>query len=231
MVMVLRHKELQKASMITFSKDYFLKHYGEQGRKNPLSKLESYWQELSQLVAQGSSKISVLDIGCGYGAFLTLLESKSKFETYGTDTSSFAISEAKKRTKKTKYWTASLERFDPRRNFQVITAFDILEHIPDLESSLDKIYNLLEKDGKFLCVVPVYDGPVGRLGGFLDDDITHIHRKSRHFWIKTLGSKFTILKVKGILRYEFPLVGYLHLKSTLLANWGQAILISMEKPK
>lgn len=223
--------ELQKVFMSTFTKDYFLRNYGKSDKKNPLYKLESYRKEVIQVVSQNRSKFRILDVGCGYGAFLSLLESESRFETYGTDASNFAIKEAKKRTQKTKFWAISLDDFHPKKGFHVITAFDVLEHIPDLESTIDKIYRLLESDGKFLCVVPVYDGPLGIAGGLLDRDVTHVHKKSREFWIKTLGSKFRILKVKGIVRYDFPLIGYFHLKSALLAKLSQAILISMAKPK
>lgn len=229
--MVRPQTELQKAFMSTFTKDYFLTHYGKSDKKNPLYKLESYRREVMQAVPQNRSKFRILDVGCGYGAFLSLLEGESRFETYGTDTSTFAIKEAKKRTQKTKFWAISLDNFHPKKNFHVVTAFDVLEHIVDLDRALEKIYDLLEKDGKFLCVVPVYDGIMGRVGGLLDKDITHIHKKSRKFWINKLKDKFIILKVIGIVRYNFPLVGYLYVKSNFLANWGQAILISMVKPQ
>ena len=215
--------------MNTFTKEYFLKHYGNLDKKNPPHKLKAYRDAVIETMPKTNSKIKILDVGCGYGAFLGLIEQKDKFETYGIDAGSHAIKEAKKRTSKTKFWTGDITTFQPKTHFNIICAFDVLEHIPDLEQALKKIDKLLEKNGRFFCVVPVYDGIAGKIGGLLDKDETHIHKKNRKFWVKKLGKRFAILNIEGIIRYSFPLIGYMHFKSAFFANWGQAILISMLK--
>lgn len=217
--------------MNIFTKEYFLKHYGNLDKKNPPHKLEAYRDAVIEVLPKVKSKIKVLDIGCGYGKFLSLFESEDKFETYGIDIGTYAIQEAKKQTPKTKFWVGSIVNFKVRMHFDVICAFDVLEHIDNLEGALKKINALLEENGRFFCVVPVYDGIVGKIGGLLDSDETHIYKKSRNFWITKLGKHFTILSIEGLIRYTFPLIGYLHFKSVVLASWGQAILISMAKSR
>lgn len=226
---VRQQKELQRKFMNTFTKEYFLKHYGKLDKKNPPHKLKAYRNAVIEAMPKTKSKVRILDIGCGYGKFLSLLESENKFETYGIDTGSYAIKEAKKRTSKTKFWVGSISTFQPKLRFHIICAFDVLEHIPNLEEALKKIYDLLEKNGRFFCVVPVYDGVMGKIGGLLDKDKTHIHKKSRKFWIKKLSRQFAISNIEGIIRYTFPRIGYLHVKSGYLTNWGQAILVSTAK--
>ncbi|KKR88143.1 MAG: Generic methyltransferase [Candidatus Curtissbacteria bacterium GW2011_GWA1_41_11] len=217
--------------MNTFTKNYFLKYYGNSDKKNSNQKLESYYEEIINVSPVARSKIKILDIGCGYGTFLKMLEDKKGFETYGLDTGSFAISKARKKANQTKFWVKPLSKFQLKHRFQIITAFDVLEHIPNLDGAINQIYTHLVKRGAFLCVVPVYDNVFGRIGGLLDKDETHVHKKSRDFWITKLRRKFEILNVTGILRTSLPFGGYLHIKSKYLAKYGQAIFISMLKNK
>lgn len=215
--------------MNIFSKDYFLKHYGNFDDKNPSFKVEAYLKEIDEDIFDKQSKMKVLDIGCGYGAFLSLLEAKDRFYTYGIDASSYVISLARKRAPRTKFAVATISNLKTKDHFDIITAFDVLEHVLDLDAALKKIKNLLKKSGLFVCVVPVYDGIFGRIGGLLDKDLTHVHKKNRQFWLNKLNGQFKILKVSGILRGYFPLIGYLQIKSKFLTGTGQAILISMKK--
>lgn len=223
------HLGLLKKLMNIFSKNYFLKHYGKFDSKNPPFKVEAYLKEIISVSPDNGSTIKILDIGCGYGAFLNLLETKGGFDTYGIDAGDFAINKAKKRARRTKFWVTTIDNFKTKNKFDLITAFDVLEHIPDLDNALKKIKKLLVSEGLFVCVVPVYDGIFGKIGEFLDKDTTHVHKKNRQFWLNKLNTQFKILRVKGILRGDFPVIGYAQIKSQFLASTGQAILISAKK--
>lgn len=45
----------------------------------------------------------------------------------------------------------------PDAHFDVVSAFDVIEHIPDEKLALDEIFRVLKPGGKFLMAVPAYE--------------------------------------------------------------------------
>ena len=220
--------ELQELFMSTFNQSYFLKHYKSDKDKSPRGKLEAYLQVVRRFgTLNKKRKKSLLDVGCGYGKFLQV--AKDGFDTYGVDPSEYAISRAKSATPKTIFNVATLETFQSKKKYDIITAFDILEHTENVPVSLKKIVSLLQPEGIFICVVPVYDGPLGFIGGLLDRDKTHIQKLSRWEWMKLFENKFTILEKQGAIRYSLTGEVYFHLMQPWLFRWGQAIMVVMKK--
>ncbi|MEK9171151.1 MAG: class I SAM-dependent methyltransferase [Patescibacteria group bacterium] len=214
--------------MNKFESGYFLKHYQSVEDKNPPRKIRAYLSLVrDQIPESGKNKRRLLDIGCGYGRFLK--EAQDEFETFGIDPSGHAISAAKKYAKNTKFEVATISSYKPKKLFDVITAFDILEHTNNLSGSLQKIKGWLKPGGIFIAVVPVYDGVFGTIGGWLDKDVTHVQKLSRWDWLKLLESKFKVLHKQGAIRYSLTATVYLHLMSPWLFRWGQAILVKMKK--
>lgn len=220
--------ELPKLSPRKFNHEYFLKHYLSSQDKNPAYKLNSYLKIVRKHLNRNlGRRPRLLDIGCGYGRFLKLAE--NEFSTIGIDPSDFVIDKANHFATRTRFERATLKSFSSKFKFDVITAFDVMEHVPNLNLSTEKIYRLLSPGGTFICVVPVYDGPLGKIGLALDHDPTHIHKLSRWQWFKLLGKKFKIIEVQGLVRYTFPGGVYFHVMSPALFRWGQAILVVMKK--
>ena len=73
-------------------------------------------------------------------------------------------------------------------SFDVIAAFDVLEHVPLLDKALMAVKERLVSGGHFIFVVPVYDGPTAPLINALDKDKTHIHRRPPRFWLDWAGA-------------------------------------------
>ncbi|MEK7165378.1 MAG: methyltransferase domain-containing protein, partial [Patescibacteria group bacterium] len=151
--------------MNTFPKNYFDKYYGGTDIKNPLQKLDFYRRVIIESLPELQKHIKLLDIGCGYGGFLKTLEVDKMIATYGIDAGDYAITYARQHTHRTKFWVTTVKRFKTNIKFHIITAFDVLEHISELDSALYRVSSLLAKNGRFICVVPVYDGIFGRIGG------------------------------------------------------------------
>jgi SAM-dependent methyltransferase len=210
--------------MRKYNQAYFTKHYQSAGDKNPQGKIRAY---LSLILDQAPDKRKLLDIGCGYGRFLKAAQ--NKFETFGIDPSEHAIYEAKKYASNTKFEIATVSSYKPKKLFDVITAFDILEHTNNLPGSLQNIKNWLKPGGILMIVVPVYDGIFGTIGGWLDKDVTHVQKLSRWNWLKLFESNFKILDKRGVIRYSLTNRIYLHFMFPWLFQWGQAILIKMKK--
>lgn len=188
--------------------------------------MTAYKQELESMTSVITG-LKILDVGCGYGGFLRQLG--DKWKTFGIDVSVYAIEYAKKLSPKTEFRLCSVSDLKSKAEFDAVTAFDSLEHVPDADKSLANIKLALKPNGVFICVVPVYDGPFGFMGGLLDRDSTHVNKKSRDFWLKKFVKYFQIVEIKGILRKEIFSGFYFHFMNKRLAGIGQAILVKMKK--
>src|SRR3989338_5957216 len=228
-----RHRQESPMLSKKFGSDYFKRLYSSPEDKNPARKIEIYLKIIKRSlvgVRKGDSlkgKPGLLDVGCGYGRFLKLAE--NEFVTYGIDPSEFLINEARKYAINTKFEVATILSYKPEIKFDVITAFDVLEHVPEIEKAIGQIKSRLKPGGIFFCAVPVYDGSLGRLAEKLDRDETHINKWSRNRWLGIFSRSFNVLETWGAVRYSFGQFGYFYMAEPWLFSWGQAILVVMRK--
>ncbi len=95
----------------------------------------------------------LLDVGCASGAFLENFKAFSGFELYGVEINSQAADAARKlgldiRTGTLKEASFSADFFD------VITMWDVLEHLHDPVASLNEIWRILKPGGVIVMRVP-----------------------------------------------------------------------------
>ena len=94
------------------------------------------------------SKKNVLDIGCGGGLVSESL-AKKKAKVTGIDENICSIKQAKEHAKisslKIKYINQSIDSFfnKNKKKFDLILCLEVLEHVNDVEKTLDKITKLL----------------------------------------------------------------------------------------
>lgn len=223
-----RQSGSRKQSMSIFDKSYFLKYYRSSEDKSSPRKLSMYLSIVKQFVAHQTKKRWLLDIGCGYGKFLEI--ASRDFHVAGIDPSAYAIKEVRRLVPVAALSVLSLESFHPKKRFDVVTAFDVLEHLENPRQAIEKIHQLLFKEGVFVCVVPVYDGPFGMIGGWLDRDPTHLHKWNRWTWLRLFEKCFHVLLKVGIIRYTLPMTDrYIHVASPWFWQWGQALMVVMKK--
>jgi 2-polyprenyl-3-methyl-5-hydroxy-6-metoxy-1,4-benzoquinol methylase len=132
-----------------YSKGYFtgdskLKSYIDYGKdkKNIYRNMKWYVQEIKKYKKDGR----YLDVGCAYGYAMEIAQEKG-FKVYGIDPSEYAISQARKMFPKNA-WTTYLSdiKFDDRY-FDVISLFDVFEHLQNPKKDLQKIKKVLKDDG------------------------------------------------------------------------------------
>lgn len=97
---------------------------------------------------------SVLDIGCGTGAFLNTMK-EARWEITGLEPDPVA------RTKATELYHIAPQEpqrlFDlPPASFNAITMWHVLEHVHELHAYINKISELLAADGRLFIAVPNY---------------------------------------------------------------------------
>jgi methionine biosynthesis protein MetW len=150
---------------------------------------------VSEIVSPGSS---VLDLGCGDGSFLTCLcDLVPDLRVKGADVSMTALEVARKRGIE----AFSLDLADPDAgipgSYDIVTALDVIEHLPDAESVTQKAAAAAER---YLIVsVPNLGFVESRLRlligrGPLTNVVHHVREHLRNWtvhdfraWTQTLG--------------------------------------------
>lgn len=206
-----------------FEKEYFDKVYIDYNRQNPKRKLKSYLKEI--LIHKNSGKL--LDIGCANGKFMK--EAGKFFEVYGIDLSNHAVQYARKQGLNAKVAGAE-KTLHKKREFDVVTMLDVIEHVPDINRALKEAGRILKSGGILVLSIPVYDKLAGKIVRKLDKDPTHIHKQSRDFWISALRqNNFSILEYKGIMRYFLFKKYYIHFMAKALRSHSPAIFLIARK--
>jgi SAM-dependent methyltransferase len=113
--------------------------------------------------------------------------------------------------------------------FDIIAAFDVLEHVENIEGAIQKIKSKLVLNGYLILVVPVYDGPLGPLIRLLDKDTTHLQKHSRYFWLETIDKYLQIDDWSGIYRYLLFGRYYVHVPVKILRRWAPAIVLTARR--
>jgi SAM-dependent methyltransferase len=210
-----------------FEQEYFERYYSDYNRQNPPKKMEFY-RMLAEHAADGIKHPRILELGCAFGKFLSSLN--PEWHRYGLDISEFAIDQARQSVPDAKLSVSNITHIPFKESFDIIVAFDVLEHVPNLEQVVLSVKSKLTPIGYFIFVVPVYDGPTSPLIRFLDRDITHLHKESRDFWLNRTRLHFQIDDWWGIYRYLFPWGYYLHKPTRILRRFTPAIAVVARMP-
>jgi SAM-dependent methyltransferase len=210
-----------------FEREYYEAVYPDYSRQNPPRKL-GFYRRLVERVAPLDHPARILDIGCAFGDFLSMLD--PGWERFGADVSRFAIEKAAASVPDATFARAGFSDLPFSGPFDIITAFDVIEHVPSLAVVADAVASRLPPGGHFIFVVPLYDGPTGPVIRLLDRDPTHVHKKSRDFWLAWAQERFEVREWWGVYRYLIPGLGYLHLPTKRLRRYTPAIVVIARKP-
>jgi len=138
----------------------------------------------------------ILDMGCAYGIFANWFQ-KRGFEVVGCDISQFAIRKGKRISPKLKLVINDVENGINFKDssFDIIIAFEILEHCKNLRGILREMRRILKEDGIACITVPVleYSSP--------ERDETHFWYLRTSDWIKIFEKNgFSVLEVQNYLK-------------------------------
>lgn len=139
-------------------KDWKLQEYY---RNNGISQAESHSLEsefYQSIYLRGLARVeqfvrkgSILDVGCSGGFFLDIAKGRG-WETYGIELNlaEFRIAKQKGHV----VWNLPLSEVDFDRKFDVITMWDVFEHIKNGQALLKSLENLLKVGGVIFLQVP-----------------------------------------------------------------------------
>lgn len=126
------------------------------------SKGNNCWNILQEQVSGLQDKISLLDIGCGRGTFLDIAKEYG-LRTVGIELASDAALIAKNKGHKILCGSATEIKFSERK-FDIITLWDLLEHLDNPRQVLLNTYESLRSDGKMFILTPMMGSIYDRLG-------------------------------------------------------------------
>ncbi len=174
--------------MQDFEKGYF--YGGGQSNYFNYEKLidrDLIWKWKVEAVLRYVKNGKILDVGGTSGLFLKRLP--ETFDKHCLDISKIMV---RKCPFKAVAHNMELPLRNGWKNFDVITSFDTLEHIPNLRSAVENIRALLKKGGYFIITVPHNGNPLS----MFDRDITHLHMARIPVWEHFLFKYFRIIEKK-----------------------------------
>lgn len=138
-------------------------HYAQYVRDNSISPITvKRYEELLEQFESFRKTNRILDIGCGDGHFLAVAKRKG-WEVVGTEYTDEAVKVC--RAKGITIHQGDIRTFSSDA-FDVITSFEVLEHINNGPEHIRKISELLRKDGLFYFTTPNFNSFSRRwLGG------------------------------------------------------------------
>lgn len=105
-----------------------------------------------KIATNGLAKGKVLDIGCGVGDFLHVMEQKG-WDATGIEPSEEAKAIAQKRMKAQLFAPEEIDEL-PDESFDLITMWHVLEHVDDLKTEVQHLSRLLKKGGRLVLALP-----------------------------------------------------------------------------
>jgi len=168
-----------------------------------------YQHEIRPLIKDSQNdKQKVLDIGCALGNLLHFFE-QDKYETFGIDISRYALSQAKKNCKASLIEDNVNQKIPfPDRNFDIVTALDIIEHLDSPSQFLGEARRILRSGGLLFLHTPNINSIFEKLfrkNWFGYRDTSHLYLFNRKSLAYLVGkSGFKVVK-NNTLTYPLPL--------------------------
>jgi len=162
-----------------------------------------------------NKNISILDLGCGGGAFLAYLKDKLDFNNImGVDLNAKAVDFA------TKYRKLNVQNIDVNHlskesKFELIISTENIEHVNDVNAYMNTVTNLTKNDGYLLLTTPHNDKWATKLRGIHGDHycapnhLNFFNKKSLPLLLKKYGFKIIELYLDEI-NTQFDLYSFLN---------------------
>jgi 2-polyprenyl-3-methyl-5-hydroxy-6-metoxy-1,4-benzoquinol methylase len=149
-------------------------------------------EKRAKIILKQKNGGKLLDIGCATGEFIKYMRDYKGWNVTGVEPDQKVALHAST-TYKLEIINSSVENFEIEKKFDVITLWDVLEHVEEPEECLEKIFDALNQDGVLVLRLPN--------SASLDAKIFQKYwagiDSPRHFYIFNPENLSIILKNKG----------------------------------
>jgi 2-polyprenyl-3-methyl-5-hydroxy-6-metoxy-1,4-benzoquinol methylase len=181
-----------------------------------------------QLIAKHQPKGKALDIGCGTGEFLAYLKGRG-YTVQGVEPSAKARSQAD--TLHGIPTVDSLEKVPAQEQFQVITLWHVLEHVPDPRSTFKRLYSLLAEGGLLAIAVPDRESWDAQFFGSnwaawdVPRHLSHFRRSDIHALIREHGFELIATKPMWLDAFYIAMLSSRYKGSGMLGSLMKGLMI------
>ncbi|MDB5988712.1 MAG: class SAM-dependent methyltransferase [Herbaspirillum sp.] len=150
----------------------------------------------------GKNFKSLLEIGCGTGYVLSGISKKFPHSTlYGSEIFIAGLGFASERLPATKFMQMDARNIPFENEFDVIGAFDVLEHIKEDQDVLAQMYTALKPNGLMLLTVPQH----AWLWSYADEHAMHERRyAAADIFQKIEAAGFRVIKSTSFITSLLP---------------------------
>ena len=197
-----------------YNKNYY-KNPAFNGAKSSFCGYMEYLQEKDFIVATFKKRLDqienylkggkLLDVGCAYGFFLELAK-KNGWQVQGTEISEAAYMYAKNKLKLPVLNKALEEAEFKNESYDVVTLFDVIEHLPSPNAAIKEIRRILKPNGLLVITTPDIGSLSAKLLGRNWEEIKRVREHIYFFSRSTLKSmlelnNFKVLRTESAGRY------------------------------
>jgi SAM-dependent methyltransferase len=169
-----------------------------------------------------------LEIGCGTGFVLSgIREVFPKLILSGSEIFSEGLNFAAERLPGVELLQMDARRIPFREEFDVIGAFDVLEHVKEDEKVLEQMYQATRARGGIMLTVPQHSF----LWSDADEYARHVRRYSaRDLRVKVERAGFEVLRVTSFVSLLLPLMLISRLKLRSKQSYDPSAEITLSRP-
>lgn len=151
-----------------------------------------------------SQAASFMEIGCGTGFVLSgVRQALPELILSGSEIFSDGLTFANERLPGVELFQMDARRIPFREEFDVIGAFDVLEHIKEDEEVLSQMYQAVRKGGGILVTVPQHPF----LWSQVDDYARHVRRyRARELKDRVKRAGFNVIRLTSFVSMLLPLL-------------------------
>lgn len=133
------------------------KHYEKYSREDYLSPVTvKRFDELLAIFEPYRKTNRILDVGCGVGYFLQHAANAKGWEVYGTEYTDAAIRSCEEKGIRMKQGALNVDWYE-KESFDIITSFEVIEHINNPQPEVKNFYQLLRPGGVLYFTTPNFN--------------------------------------------------------------------------